>query len=89
MARISKLRTLHPVRQKTIELGMYTICDFCEHSKFVDVIDTGGGVQFDRCLLDERKSLVHDCSQFVIDKELLELDQEERQFYEKKSLCRS
>lgn len=91
MARISKLATLHPVRREAVKLGLYTICDFCVHSKFVDINCPNDGlkVNFELCLLDESKTQVPDCSQFSIDDELLELNEEEREFYEKKSLRRS
>lgn len=75
MAQVSKLEKLHPRRKESIELKIYSICHFCEHSMFVDEFDSqydSSEPTFEGCLLTERKRLAKDCSQFILDDEFLE-----------------
>ncbi|WP_156885961.1 hypothetical protein [Rheinheimera baltica] len=85
MAQIDKIALVHPVRKRAIECGIISACASCEYSQYQSD-SVQAPLKFRGCsvvlgVTEEPKK----CSDFCI--ELIGLENEEREYYEKNGIC--
>jgi len=76
---------LHPLRQRAIKLGITNMCEACEYSMYT--LDKGESqYKFEYCSAPSKLIMIekNDCSSFECDDSVL--DEEERDYYEDKSI---
>lgn len=84
MSQIDKVARVHPLRKRAIECEIFSACASCKHSKYRSDT-TEGQMEFKGCSIDvEVTKAPKKCSDYLID--LDELENEEREFYEKNGI---